>query len=831
MSTTATCSDNISTKLNQKNPNNKNNDNFSSNHPQRKKRKQRRSNHRRLSKSSKIAIIGTGPSGLSAALSLQQAGYQNIRLYERDKHFYARKDGVSCELMVTVVILQILISSYFPSYSTWYLVLDIPHPHSYFIFILLFLCFNLEIITIVMNICNFVKNSNTVISKYGLTLTYNPSMSMSAPLSKLGLLETVARMDCPSRSHYVFDQNGIILGYYGNQFCSNSSNGGHRGFGQRGNLRVPRQCLRKIMMDALIDRDKKEELSDGTDNDVERKGFVQIQWGKKLLSYSQSHRSNVVNENNKNVDNDEGNSEMDGGHSSHLLSLSFDDGSTETADLLIGADGVRSKVMEQVLTPNITSDATQSNIPLSSPSSSSSSGNLQKNKATTDLSYTGIMIVLGITKDFFHPLLDERGFYTLDGEHRLFTMPFEGCRITDLEQLNIPLCSRKSFDSGDNIDDDNVKTTASSKTEKTTTRRYMWQLSYKLASLVEATDLSQRGSQALLEEVLKRTKGWHNPVQQMISSTPLETIWGTPLMDREPNLIHDKIMKEIYNPDYGRTLRTVVLGDSIHAMTPFKGQGCNQALMDGPLLSSWLEKSAIDSAIKGFMREMTQRTNKKVMASRDAATFLHSKQILSHDEDFAGVKKDSVKLLLQTLKERNIGAHLGKNIDQKVSQVIDEFGFYDLQQQSEAGKADKTIEEQKLALKLATSGDIAGIRLLSLSHPMAIRIAKDDITKETCLHLAAKKGYYHSCKWLVSEANVQVDSIDKKGRSPLHAAVISKNLKVISLLAKLSIKHPESWSADVNGRTPIDLAMEYTDKQSMKSVINTLMIVKNMRDK
>ncbi len=62
-----------------------------------KKKKQRRIIHReRLCKSStKIAIVGTGPSGLSTALALQQAGYQNIHLYERDPHFYARKDGVS----------------------------------------------------------------------------------------------------------------------------------------------------------------------------------------------------------------------------------------------------------------------------------------------------------------------------------------------------------------------------------------------------------------------------------------------------------------------------------------------------------------------------------------------------------------------------------------------------------------------------------------------------------------------------------------------------------------------------------------------------------------
>lgn len=122
----------------------------------------------RLSKTdTAIAIIGTGPASLSTALSLQKAGFCEITIYERDTHFTARKDG------------------------------------------------------------------------YGLTLTYNPSGASSkssssaniqAPLSLLGILEELARRDCPSRAHYVFDSTGKILGYYGNIFRK-----GH-GYGQRGNL-------------------------------------------------------------------------------------------------------------------------------------------------------------------------------------------------------------------------------------------------------------------------------------------------------------------------------------------------------------------------------------------------------------------------------------------------------------------------------------------------------------------------------------------------------------------------------------------------------------------
>jgi hypothetical protein len=75
-----------------------------------------------------IVIVGSGLAGLSAAISLEQAGFSNIALYERDENFQVQKEG------------------------------------------------------------------------YGLTLTYNPK----GPLASLGVLEQVAQLDCPSRSHYLF---------------------------------------------------------------------------------------------------------------------------------------------------------------------------------------------------------------------------------------------------------------------------------------------------------------------------------------------------------------------------------------------------------------------------------------------------------------------------------------------------------------------------------------------------------------------------------------------------------------------------------------------------
>jgi salicylate hydroxylase len=312
---------------------------------------------------------------------------------------------------------------------------------------------------------------------YGLTLTYNPSKT--SPLTQLGLLEKLARLDCPSRAHYVFDSEGNVLGYFGNRFSKSS-----RGYGQRGNLRVPRQVLRQVMMNTLKERDV-------------HNNRIRIEWNKKLIGFSTSENAPFQ------------------------TTLKFEDGTSATADLLVGADGVHSTVMKQILSENEQCTA-----------------------------YLGVMIVLGITQDFYHPLLDERGFYTLDGNHRLFTMPYEGSRMTDLMENGIAL-----NDQSTNIN---------------RTRRYMWQLSYNLP-YEEAVKISKEGAQSLLREVLRRTKHWHDPVQTMIQSTPLDTIWGTPLMDRSPSEILVK-MNEVYKSSKQKKhMRAIALGDAMHAMSPFKG--------------------------------------------------------------------------------------------------------------------------------------------------------------------------------------------------------------------------------------------------------------------
>ena len=109
------------------------------------KRKQK--GKQKLAKSSKIVIIGGGIGGLSAALSLQLSGFNNVHVYERQ-----------------------------------------PNPDTH----------------ISSSSTNKKSVGNNKSHKrghgYGLTLTYNSK----GPLAKLGILEDLASRDTPSRSHYVF---------------------------------------------------------------------------------------------------------------------------------------------------------------------------------------------------------------------------------------------------------------------------------------------------------------------------------------------------------------------------------------------------------------------------------------------------------------------------------------------------------------------------------------------------------------------------------------------------------------------------------------------------
>jgi salicylate hydroxylase len=379
---------------------------------------------------------------------------------------------------------------------------------------------------------------------FGLTLTNNKK----GPLAKLGLLRDCIQHDCASNEHWVFNPTGKVLGYYGRGLLSSSPNSNVAVDDsdmimttERGNLRIPRQALRRMLLSRLKTNT--------------------VQWGKRLISYDE--RANVPIK------------ATFRGYSSENLETQE---ASVDVDVLIGADGLRSVVrtIRDACNPDL---------------------------SPAPLRYIGVSVIIGLSTAC-HKLLDSCGFYILDGVHRLFVMPYSTEK------------------------DGNPAVT-------------MWQLSFSGVDDDEATKFRSCTSAELRHQALARTSGWMSPVKELIEETLDSEIWGTGLYDRDAMSMKAKKAsgpsskkRKIAALEAELTTETepainsgkplgaadtcvTVLGDACHPMSMFKGQGCNQAMEDGPLLASWLAKPGLtrynlSTRLRCFEREMIARANSKV---------------------------------------------------------------------------------------------------------------------------------------------------------------------------------------------------------------------------
>lgn len=288
---------------------------------------------------------------------------------------------------------------------------------------------------------------------------------------------------------------------------------------KRKNVHIPRQALRLELLEQLGDHDS-------------------VQWGHRLVSFRECEDKSVelsfqVNGEMKNA----------------------------KADLLVGADGIRSVVRNLLIGEDI-----------------------------TPLRYLGYVVILGICsldalKGVESHLLDSATvFQTVNGHERIYMMPY-------------------SIDS------------------------IMWQLSFPMPE-EEAKALSAQGAQILKEEACRRTQ-WHTPIPQILSATSPEQISGYPVYDRE--LLKPKLLE--------KAGAVTLIGDAAHPMSPFKGQGANQALLDALALarnisitctplSKWKEIGLREIVLTEFEEEMLARSASKVKDSAEAVELLHSKGVL-----------------------------------------------------------------------------------------------------------------------------------------------------------------------------------------------------------
>ncbi|WP_271404926.1 FAD-dependent monooxygenase [Tenacibaculum soleae] len=344
---------------------------------------------------------------------------------------------------------------------------------------------------------------------YGLTL-----QQASNAIKGLGIFKLKGGV--VSTKHVVHNPEGKIIGEWGMRKWINSD---AKKTSKRTNVHIARQSLRFELL-AQLGNNKS------------------VKWGHQLINFNDSEDESI------------------------LLSFNVDGKiKKEKADLVVGADGIRSTVRKLLIGDDI-----------------------------TPLRYLGCIVILGICplkgiKNVDNSLLDSATvFQTANGNERIYMMPFTSDKI-------------------------------------------MWQLSFPMQEEA-AKYLSSRGSEALKKEACSRVS-WHNPIPQIIAATNESNISGYPVYDRE--LLKPELLS--------KAKKVTLIGDAAHPMSPFKGQGANQALLDALALargiskgcrplSEWRKIGIRESVLTAFETEMLARSASKVQGSAEAVKFLHSKDVL-----------------------------------------------------------------------------------------------------------------------------------------------------------------------------------------------------------
>jgi len=352
---------------------------------------------------------------------------------------------------------------------------------------------------------------------YGLTL-----QQASKAIESFGIFSLKGGLI--STRHVVHNTDGNIIGEWGIRKWGESTK---RKPPTKTNVHIARQALRLALLEQLV-------------------GENTVQWNHQFLNYKATDKNKIA-----------------------LNFIVNGAPKSATADLIVGADGIRSAVRQQLI-----------------------------GATATPLRYLDCIVILGICplsalKGIDSDLLDSATvFQTANGNERIYMMPFNKYSV-------------------------------------------MWQLSFPMLEN-KAKALSAQGTKALKEEAILRTQ-WHHPIPQIIAATLETQISGYPVYDRA--LLQTDLLAQ--------SEKVTLIGDAAHPMSPFKGQGANQALLDALSLargitrgcrpkSNWRETRIRKSVLTEFEAEMLARSASKVKDSAAAAQFLHSDVVLHESNEPRG---------------------------------------------------------------------------------------------------------------------------------------------------------------------------------------------------